>query len=266
MTRFTFLPPGVFPSPLTVAPLHPSLLRSGPEAQGPRTASRGAQNAPRPRHSHWARGLARGFRHWAKSTLLAITSSLYRVCSLCSPSFSGQSRPGLAVSRERAWASSHYRQHTARPLWYQNQELKKSKHQKQKITNISKIFQNLNISTDRTGSKKHGGATKAGGRCYLFLPAQYFLIMSDTISPIMMTGALVFPDTSVGMMDASATRSPEIPYTLKVAGKLEKSADTCWHTEVTELVFSFHENSYNNGKNLCLNTWLPKSIINKFYH
>lgn len=125
MTRFTFLPPGVFPSPLTVAPLHPSLLRSGPEAQGPRTASRGAQNAPRPRHSHWARGLARGFRHWAKSTLLAITSSLYRVCSLCSPSFSGQSRPGLAVSRERAWASSHYRQHTARPLWYQNQELKK---------------------------------------------------------------------------------------------------------------------------------------------
>lgn len=144
--------------------------------------------------------------------------------------------------------------------------LKKSKHQKQKITNISKIFQNLNISTDRTGSKKHGGATKAGGRCYLFLPAQYFLIMSDTISPIMMTGALVFPDTSVGMMDASATRSPEIPYTLKVAGKLEKSADTCWHTEVTELVFSFHENSYNNGKNLCLNTWLPKSIINKIYH
>ena len=37
--------------------------------------------------------------------------------------------------------------------------------------------------------------------------------MSDAFSPIMIEGALVLPEVSVGMIEASATRSPEMPIT-----------------------------------------------------
>ena len=36
-------------------------------------------------------------------------------------------------------------------------------------------------------------------------------IMFDAFSPIIITGALVFPVVSVGIIDASATRSPPTP-------------------------------------------------------
>ena len=36
-------------------------------------------------------------------------------------------------------------------------------------------------------------------------------IMFDAFSPIIITGALVFPVVNVGIMDASATRSPPTP-------------------------------------------------------
>lgn len=38
-------------------------------------------------------------------------------------------------------------------------------------------------------------------------------IISAAFSPIMMAGALVLPDTRVGMIDASTTRSPSTPWT-----------------------------------------------------
>ena len=39
-------------------------------------------------------------------------------------------------------------------------------------------------------------------------------IMSDAFSPIMMAGAFVLPDTILGMMEQSATRTPGTPCTL----------------------------------------------------
>ena len=36
-------------------------------------------------------------------------------------------------------------------------------------------------------------------------------IMFDAFSPIIITGALVFPVVNVGIIDASATRSPPTP-------------------------------------------------------
>ena len=38
-------------------------------------------------------------------------------------------------------------------------------------------------------------------------------IIREAFSPIMIDGALVLPDVSVGMMEASATRRPPIPWT-----------------------------------------------------
>ena len=38
-------------------------------------------------------------------------------------------------------------------------------------------------------------------------------IMSDAFSPIMMAGALVLPEVMTGMIEASATRSPSMPWT-----------------------------------------------------
>ena len=38
-----------------------------------------------------------------------------------------------------------------------------------------------------------------------------FNTMSAAFSPIMIDGALVFPDVSVGMIEASATRRPAMP-------------------------------------------------------
>ena len=48
------------------------------------------------------------------------------------------------------------------------------------------------------------------------LPSPYAAaasIIRDAFSPIMIDGALVLPEVSVGMIEASATRSPSIPWT-----------------------------------------------------
>jgi hypothetical protein len=41
--------------------------------------------------------------------------------------------------------------------------------------------------------------------------------ISAAFSPIMIDGAFVFPEVSVGMIDASATRNPPIPCTRNCA-------------------------------------------------
>ena len=41
------------------------------------------------------------------------------------------------------------------------------------------------------------------------------LIRSAAFSPIIIVGALVFPEMIFGIMEASATRSPDIPLTLQ---------------------------------------------------
>ena len=40
-------------------------------------------------------------------------------------------------------------------------------------------------------------------------------MISAAFSPIMIVGAFVLPDTTNGIMDASATRRPSIPLTLQ---------------------------------------------------
>ena len=45
--------------------------------------------------------------------------------------------------------------------------------------------------------------------------AACFSIKSAAFSPIMIEGALVLPEVSVGMIEASATRSPSMPWTRK---------------------------------------------------
>ena len=40
-----------------------------------------------------------------------------------------------------------------------------------------------------------------------------FSTMTAAFSPIMIDGALVLPDVSVGMIEASATRKPAMPWT-----------------------------------------------------
>lgn len=55
--------------------------------------------------------------------------------------------------------------------------------------------------------------------------AQADRIMSAHFSPIMMDGAFVLAFTIDGMIDASATRSPEMPCTLRAASTTDISSD-----------------------------------------
>ena len=48
----------------------------------------------------------------------------------------------------------------------------------------------------------------------IFLPVMIPLMRSAAFSAIMMTGALMFPDTVFGIMDASATYNPATFFTL----------------------------------------------------
>lgn len=94
--------------------------------------------AEAPTHSHSARGPARGFGHWAISTLLAITSSLYRVCSLCSPFFlRTKSHGSRSFSREGLGIVALHTTHSASFMVPKPRTFKKSKHQKQEFTNTS---------------------------------------------------------------------------------------------------------------------------------
>lgn len=52
---------------------------------------------------------------------------------------------------------------------------------------------------------------------YLTTIPQSSFIMSDAFSPIIIVGALVFPLTMVGIMEASTTLKPSMPYTFSLA-------------------------------------------------
>ena len=45
------------------------------------------------------------------------------------------------------------------------------------------------------------------------IPQRFFKTNSAAFSPIMIDGALVFPEVTLGMIDASAILSPSIPWT-----------------------------------------------------
>jgi len=59
--------------------------------------------------------------------------------------------------------------------------------------------------------------------------AAVFSIMSAAFSPIMIDGALVLPDVSVGMIEASATRRPAMPWTRSWASTTAIGSDPILH-------------------------------------
>ena len=61
-----------------------------------------------------------------------------------------------------------------------------------------------NISVDLKGHRKRQLA-QAFSKNYFFASSK---IISDAFSAIIMVGAFVFPETRVGIIDASTTRSP----------------------------------------------------------
>jgi len=56
-------------------------------------------------------------------------------------------------------------------------------------------------------------SAETGRSCSRMGQAAVFSIMSAAFSPIMIDGALVLPDVSVGMIEASATLRPAMPWT-----------------------------------------------------